>query len=619
MCGIVGQVSAQAIADTQPLEKATLSLKHRGPDAQGIWWSDCHRVGFGHRRLAIIDLSIGGAQPMISRASGCSVVFNGEIFNFKSLRERLSCMGHRFSSQSDTEVLLASYDQWGEGCLDYLDGMFSFAIYDPNNNLIFIARDRAGEKPLFYSWNAGSFYFASELKALFPFNEISRRIDPFSLECFLSFGYVPGSNCLVRGVKKLPPAHRMILRLSTMDLDVRRYWAVPASPDLESDIHPNDLLAELELELSNAVKQRLIADVPVGVLLSGGVDSSVITALASEHSEKVRTFTVSIGNERKYDESSYAAVVARHFGTEHHVLKADEDSVECMTLLSDVLDEPMIDSSIIPTFMICRLVRQHCTVVLGGDGGDELFGGYRSYDRLAWLNEKVGHIPLPLRRWASEFGALLPTGFPARSWISAAGIDLSCQLPQIAMFFNARERRGLLGGETAEVDQPSTLWRSDISMNHDIVDRATRRDFSWYLPEDILVKVDRASMSNSLEVRSPFLGRRIIEFAFSKVPSSLKAHPGRRKILLKMLGSRLLPDTLNLDRKQGFSIPLSRWSRDSRYRDLIESRIFRANAIFDPAYTRSLIKGARNSSANAERIFGLFLLEDWAERYGLSL
>lgn len=619
MCGIAGVVSPNKVSHVDELEKATFSLTHRGPDAQGIWWSSCQRIGFGHRRLSIIDLSSGGAQPMESRNSGCTITFNGEIYNFQLLRDHLASKGFRFHSNSDTEILLASYEHWGESCLDYVEGMFAFAIFDPKKNTVFLARDRAGEKPLFYQHGPDGLHFGSELKALFAFDAVQRKIDPTALQHFLSFGYVPGDQCMVHGVKKLPPAHCMRIRLETMQMSVRRYWSLPEGPSPDECVDTHELLDALQETVSASVKRQLVSDVPIGVLLSGGVDSSIVTALAAEHSGKARTFTVSFGQSQKHDEAKYAEIVARHFGTEHHVLRGDEDSAECLPLLTGILDEPMIDSSIIPTFLVSRLVRQHCTVVLGGDGGDELFGGYRSYDRLAWAYGKLSKIPRPLRRMVSGIAPMLPMSFPARSWINGIGADLETSLPQLAHFFNPRERYKLLGGQAPKSSLPEELWLADMPVGHDIVDRATRRDFSWYMPEDILVKVDRASMANSLEMRAPFLDRQVIEFAFSKVPTSLKAAPGQRKILLKMLAARLLPQDLDLQRKQGFSIPLANWIKDPRYRDIFENSLYRNNSLFDQSYVRNIYEKALKTDRSAERLFGLFILEDWARRYGMSL
>lgn len=619
MCGVTGVVSPKRVTQVDALEKATVSLSHRGPDAQGIWWSNCGRIGFGHRRLSIIDLTSGGGQPMQGKNSGCTITFNGEIYNFPLLRDHLSSKGFQFDSHSDTEVLLASYEHWGEDCLDHVDGMFAFAIFDPQRNTVFLARDRAGEKPMFYQHGSDGFHFGSELKALFAFGAVQRRIDPTALQHFLSFGYVPGDQCMVHGVKKLPPAHCITLRLDTMQLFVRRYWSLPEGPFRDETADPQDLLDALQETLSAAVKRQLVSDVPIGVLLSGGVDSSVVAALAAGHSGKVRTFTVSFGQSQKHDESKYAEIVARQFGTEHHVLQGDEESAECLHLLTGILDEPMIDSSIIPTFLVSRLVRQHCTVVLGGDGGDELFGGYRSYDRLAWAYRKLSKIPRPLRRMASGIAPMLSIGFPARSWINGVGADLENSLPQLAQFFNPRERSKLLGEQAPKSALPEELWLADMPGGRDIVDRATRRDFLWYMPEDILVKVDRASMANSLEMRAPFLDRKVIEFAFSKVPTSLKAVPGQRKILLKMLAARLLPQDLDLQRKQGFSIPLASWIRDPNYRDVFETSLYRRNSFFDQSYVRTIYDNALATGRNAERLFGLFILEDWANRYGMSL
>lgn len=343
-------------------------MRHRGPDDAGEWWSTDGRIGFGHRRLAIIDLSPAGHQPMHDDTGELSIVFNGEIYNFNDLRKELVEKGICFSSQSDTEVVLASYRVWGTDCLTRLNGMFAFALYDASQKLLFMARDRAGEKPLFYTLESGSILFSSELKGLMANPSISRRVDPVALDCYLAEGYVPADRCILSGISKLPPAHALLFDLKCGQSKVWRYWNLPAlSPNTDSGIVDNrELLIELEALLEDAVRRQLVADVPVGVLLSGGVDSSLVTAMAVRAAPKVKTFTISFPGYVKYDETEHARLIARHFSTEHLELEAEAGTVDLLPMLARQFDEPLIDSSMIPTYLVSRLICQHCT---GGRSG----------------------------------------------------------------------------------------------------------------------------------------------------------------------------------------------------------------------------------------------------------
>ena len=396
MCGIVGIASSANIPDRSWLGAARDAMLHRGPDDAGEWWSEDGRVGLAHRRLAILDLSSHAHQPMQRTDRSLTIVFNGEIYNFKELRRELSGQGHVFQSQSDTEVLLSSYVQWGTDCLGHLNGMFAFAIYDAARHLVFLARDRAGEKPLFYHLVDGTLCFASELKALLTNPKMPRCIDTEALDCYLTMGFVPGERCILAGYKKLPPAHSLTFNLNNGSVRILRYWQLPdLAPDATCD--EQDLLVELEKLLEDAVSRQMVADVPVGILLSGGVDSSLITAMAARKSTRVRTFTIGFSEHTKFDERPHARLIARYFGTDHTELVAEPSVADLLPNLARQFDEPMVDSSVLPTWMVSNLVRQHCRVALGGDGGDELFGGYPHYTQLLWMRKWLGFIPLVLR------------------------------------------------------------------------------------------------------------------------------------------------------------------------------------------------------------------------------
>lgn len=616
MCGIVGTSGTAPASDRRWLALSRDTMTHRGPDDAGEWWSSDGRVGLAHRRLSIVDLSPLGHQPMHLLARGLSIVFNGEIYNHHALRVELVSLGFAFRSHSDTEVLLAAYAAWGEGCLARLNGMFAFALYDQPQQRLFLARDRAGEKPLFYRLANGSLQFASELKALLANPHNPRRIDLESLDCYLGIGYVPGERCMLQGYNKLPPAHALRFDLESGQALVWRYWQLPEMAAEQGLTDEAALLDELETLLEDAVRGQMMADVPVGVLLSGGVDSSLVTAMAVRASSQVQTFTIGFPGHGKLDETEHARLIARHFGTRHIELMAEDASVELLPRLARQFDEPMVDSSMIPTFLVSQLVREHCTVALGGDGGDELFGGYHHYSRLLWMQQRLGRIPLKLRRSiALSAEMLLPVGFKGRNLTQGIGVDLDNGLPLTTSCYDATTRRRLM---KAHADWPlvaETIRKDRIPAQSNLLQRATRMDFSNYLAEDILVKVDRASMLSSLEMRAPFLDYRLIEFAFGKVPSLLKATSAEKKILLKRLTTRLLPPEFDHQRKQGFSIPLGEWLKDGAFGKLFNEVLRDPQCSFDTGTVDSLLRGQDKGRSNGERLFALVLFELWRREH----
>jgi asparagine synthase (glutamine-hydrolysing) len=590
-------------------------MAHRGPDDSGSWWSASGNVGLAQRRLAIIDLSPGGHQPMHDETNRLSIVFNGEIYNYLDLREQLAAKGHKFRTQSDTEVVLAAYHEWGTDCLAHLNGMFAIALYDAATNVLFLARDRAGEKPLFYSVTGDEIRFASELKGLLADPSFGRKIDPSALDCYLAMGYVPGEACILQSVRKLPPAYAMTFNVANAETNIWRYWRTPPAPDVDNNDDAS-LVEELEVLLADAVRRQLVADVPVGILLSGGVDSSLVTAMAARASSRVKTFTVGFEGYEKHDEAQFARLVANHFGTEHIELQAGDTGPEILDILARQYDEPLNDSSMIPTFLVSRLVRQHCTVALGGDGADEMFGGYEQHRRILLLKSRFGRIPLGIRKLLAAVGdAALPTGFRGRNWIKALEVDFETQLPPVAAHFGISERRALMGPDWQT--PADKIREARVPPAPDLLQRATRMDFENYMPEDILVKVDRASMLASLEMRAPFLDFRISEFAFGRVPSRLKADATERKILLKRLCKKVLPPQFDADRKQGFSIPLPVWLKAGPWRDFVSDVLLDPQSTFDRRAVTDLIDGHGKYRNNSERLFGLTLFELWRRAYGI--
>ena len=374
-------------------------MTHRGPDSSGIWTSDDSRVGFGHRRLSIIDLSSTGNQPMFDTESKIVIILNGEIYNYKNLRNELISKGHKFQSSSDTETIILSYKEWGVKCVDKFVGMFAFAIYDLSSNKLFMARDRAGEKPLYYYLKNNQLIFSSEIKGILANPLFERYIDYESLDLYLNIGYVPGERSILKGINKLPPAHAIEYDLDKSSINIWRYWDIPKSQvnEFSNDI----LINQVEDILSQSISDQLHADVPVGILLSGGIDSSLITAIASKNAKNVKTFNISFPQFNNYDESKHAQLISNHFGTEHFELSADDISPDIIDTLSNQYDEPIADSSMIPTYLVTNLISKYCKVALGGDGGDEVFGGYNHYNRLLWMETNLNWIPGQIRKFIS--------------------------------------------------------------------------------------------------------------------------------------------------------------------------------------------------------------------------
>jgi len=619
MCGILGIGSVKPVDSREWLAICRDKMMHRGPNDAGEWWSEDGRVGLGHRRLSILDLSLAGHQPMRFKEKGLAIVFNGEIYNYQDIREELS-EGNRWKGNSDTEVLLAAYAKWGTDCLRHLNGMFAFAIYDERERQLFLARDRAGEKPLFYRIENGQLCFASELKALMAAPDSRRKIDPHALDCYLAFGYVPGGMCILEGYQKVQPAHALTFNLERGTHRIWQWWTPPVLVEDEKEMEEEKLVEELETLLEDAVKKQFAADVPVGILLSGGVDSSLVTAMAVRKAKKVKTFTIGFPGAGRLDETRHARLIASYFGTEHTELMAEQATADLIPLLAKQFDEPIADSSIIPTYLVSRLVRQHCTVALGGDGGDELFGGYAHYSRLLWIQQSLGFIPGYIRKlMAKSSEQILPLGFKGRNYMQGLDVDLNRGLPSIASLFDRTSRKRLLAGQSKIKVIAEDVWENRIPLRKDLLQRATQMDFENYLPEDILVKVDRASMLNSLEVRAPFLDCRILDFAFGKVPSRLKASTSKKKILLKNLAKRLLPPEFDKERKQGFSIPLASWLEAGHFRSLFWDTLCSKNCSFNTIAVKTMLKNQDRGLRNGQRLFALVVFELWRKEYQVSL
>ena len=624
MCGIAGIYSRSPVSDKGLLVRMRDTLTHRGPDDAGAWWSPDSRLGLAHRRLSIIDLSPAGHQPMADQTGRLQIVFNGEIYNFQDLRSELEGRGHAFRSHSDTEVLLEAYREWGMDCLQHFNGAFAFCIYDQAEECLFFARDRAGEKPLFYVQDPNRFMFASELKALMADPSLEKKVDLSALEFYLAYGYVPGGQCILQGAHKLPAAHAMKFSRRTHELKVWPYWKLPSLKDVAT-ASVEGLTDELQGLLNDAVRRQMVADVPVGILLSGGLDSSLVTAMATAVSPgKVRTFTITFPDHAEYDEGPYARMIAEHFGTEHTELVAEPATVDLLPLLARQYDEPMADSSMVPTYLVSKLIRQHCTVALGGDGGDELFGGYPTYN---WIFKQAlvrNCFPAPLRNAFSVIaGKILPVGFKGRIYLMGTGGGMPQATACANVFYDLAIRRQLVPAlrdqSQYSAGNPEQYKASRCRQNLGLPGMFMALDFQTYLPDDILVKVDRASMLNSLEIRAPFLDHRIIEFAFGRVPNVLRADKCQRKILLRHLGARLLPSRLDLRRKQGFALPLHDWIKGDWGPYMHDILFGSESSIFDARVVDQLWKGQGQGLKNTQRLFALVMFELWRKNYKVTL
>lgn len=619
MCGMVGFAGRSAGMNLEDLHRCRDALAHRGPDASASWTSGDGCVALAHRRLAIVELTAAGVQPMHWLDPSLSIVFNGEIYNHNELREELRAMGCSFRGHSDTEVILAGYSRWGEGVFERLRGMFAIALYDPAERRLLLARDRAGEKPLYWVRHRGGIVFASELAALFADPSLPRRLDPSGVNSYLAFGYVPADQCIVAGVSKVAPAHFLRFDLDSGAVEQHRFWNLP-EPQPDFNLDEEALVDELQGLLLSAVREQLDADVPVAVLLSGGIDSSLVTACASVVSSRpVRTFSVGFPGEATFDERPHARRVASYFGTQHVELELEPSSVDLIPELARRFDEPLADSSMIPTYLLSRLVAKHGKVVLGGDGGDELFGGYRSYQGALRLEAARVALPRWLRRGvATGARALLPVGYPGRNAVAHLDGTFAEGVARVGTMFDARMRARLvpsLGrGDLLGVPE---LWKQAlVDQSRGVPGAFMASDFRSYLPGDILVKVDRASMANSLEVRAPFLDHRLIEFAFGKVPNRLRTTGSERKILLRRLAKKLLPPDFDVARKQGFSIPLTAWLSPQLRESACQRFESRFGDFFDFAEVRGLL-GSQHVGG-VTRIFSLLMLMHWMEAHDVS-
>ncbi len=608
MCGIIGHLRAPSLS-RESFIVARDRMTHRGPDDAGLWQNREGSVFFGHCRLSILDLSPAGNQPMVSKCGRLVIVFNGEVYNYLELKDELEALGYRFKGSGDTEVILAAYSEWGFSCVERFNGMFAFAIYDAGNDAnrerLFVARDRVGKKPFYYRHAGREFEFASELKAITN----TEGIDSQALNHYLALGYVPFDLCIAKGVKKLLPAHAGVFELATGSFRTWRYWNLPGNAPGEG-ITGEQLAEEAWELLKDSVRLRLRSDVPVGVFLSGGLDSSLVTAAAVEVSEQpVKTFTITVPGS-KLDESEYARLVADHFGTDHHVLELSKPSLGVLDELAPFVDEPLADSSILPTYLVSKLTVKHVKVALGGDGGDELYGGYGHYQTPLRDMARFGWLPGWMLSRAARLAGRLPAGIRGRNRIASLRDGLNHASIWGSPYFDIELRKRILHPDIiddlgSDLDLPEQSLAGLMQEGFDLVDALTRTDFNSVLPDDFLVKVDRASMANSLEVRTPFLDYRMVEHAFGKIPSSWKVNRTERRRVQNRMAKKYLPKTFELNRKQGFSVPMDEWMRRSNIHERLEDL---PDDFINRNELEKLIKGLTRGRANGARLFALMML-----------
>lgn len=625
MCGIAGFVSKDEHRDTSAandvLDQMCRVIAHRGPDDQGTLVSD--RIALGMRRLSIIDLA-GGHQPMSGCDRATTIVFNGEIYNYRELQRELESRGHRFKTHSDTETIVHAYEEYGAGCVEHLRGMFAFAIWDARERELFIARDRVGKKPLYYTITpAGTLIFGSELKSLREHPEFRGDVSSEALDAYLTFGYVPDPLTIFREVHKLPPGHHLTFKDGRAK--VEQYWDFPYENQQENPaLSEDECLEELRTLLDESVRIRMESEVPLGAFLSGGVDSSTVVGLMARHANQpVKTFSIGF-HEDSYNELKYARIAAQSFGTDHHEFIVTPDICEIVDELVWHFDEPFADSSAIPTYMVSKLARQHVTVALSGDGGDELFAGYTRY-ALDRRRSGFANLPRLVRQSVMQpLGRNLPHSAWGRNYLHNVALDpLDRYIEEVSVFTRLNKPALYTGDFRQQLGTSEAAQRFRDYAAHsratDPLDPILYLDSKTYLPGDILTKVDRMSMAVSLEARVPLLDHKLIEFVCTRIPASMKMKGLETKHIFKRAVRDLVPAAI-LDRpKQGFGIPIDRWINEQlreRVRGtLIEPRT-RQRGFIEPRYVDLLLdEHERGRRDHATELWALFMLELWQRKF----
>jgi asparagine synthase (glutamine-hydrolysing) len=622
MCGICGIVSYSIDNPIDPfaLKRMCQLLIHRGPDDEGFFIEN--GIGLGMRRLSIIDLA-SGYQPMCNENEAIWLVFNGEIYNYQTLRSQLERQGHIFKSNSDSEVIVHAYEEYGDDCVDWLNGMFAFAIWDSTKQRLLLARDRLGIKPLYYAFMREQLIFGSELKAVISHPSVAPDIDIEALDLFLSLEYIPAPKTIILGVNKLAAGHRLILQND--QVRVERYWDITRK---QIRLSEEDCIGQLSELIQDSVSMRLMSDVPLGAFLSGGIDSNTVASFMNDDQpEPIRAFSIGFHN-KTYDELTYAQQAAKYLGAVHYTELFDPDVLSLTERLVGHLDEPLADFSIFPTYLVSKLASQYVKVVLSGDGGDEIFAGYETY--IAQYYDSIyGYVPAWLRN--NFFPKLMNLVPPqpakkgpinkAKRFIEGAALEGNLQHSRWMIFLNSAEKRSLyqpwlqnsLNGSSAE---SLLLSKFNQAPPFDSLSRQQYVDVKTYLADNILTKVDRMSMAVSVETRVPLLDHRVVEFALN-LPSSLKLRGQKTKIALRKVANRRVPEEIINKPKQGFSIPLKHWLRGPLkplMTDLLSEETVRARGYFEPQIIDSWMQEHLAGRVNhSHRLWALMLLELWQQ------
>ena len=612
MCGILVSFNHKKINE-EFFRSALNQIAYRGPDDYGIFYNENKTLALGSRRLSINDISQNGKMPMSYR-DDYIIVFNGEIYNHLELRKQLK--NFEFNSKSDTETVLYSYVKWGKECLNRFKGMFSFIIYDKINDYLFIARDLCGEKPLYYKEDKNGITLSSEIKQILADDDFPRKLDLKSLNEFLRNGYLNCEETLIKGIKTFPKASCGIYDLKNHSLDIKSF-SEDTIKTFDGNLKPDRFyLQKLDKLLNASVKRQLISDVPLGVFLSGGIDSSLITYYASKNSKnKIKTFNVSFEGFKGFDESANAKKIANELNTEHIEIKGEEISFDLFKEMADNISDPIADSSLIPTYLVSKYTSNYVKVALGGDGGDELFGGYISYNKFLRNSKRISFIPKLIIDLLNCLGATLPIGFKGRSFL----INLSKNPYKSFLknrLFDENALKKILNVTVYRKKVDSTKYSANkTSYKHKVL----LNDFHNYMTNNILLKVDRTSMANSLEVRSPFLDKDIIDFSFKKLPSYLKFDDYRLKILTKRLFKEKIKSKVDIERKQGFSIPLDIWINTTWNEEINKALEKLPEEIFNKKEIFKLLRNNKsNLISNSSRIFALLILSFWMDKYEIQ-
>jgi len=621
MCGITGKIFFDKARKVDPtvLKNMSDTIRHRGPDDEGFYIDD--NVGLGFRRLSIIDL-VTGHQPLANEDETIWIVFNGEIYNYKELQENLIRQGHIFRTKSDTETIVHLYEQYGTDCLQYLRGMFGFAIWDGRKKRLFCARDRFGIKPLYYYVDNEKLVFGSEIKTILKAGNIDRALSYDALDSYMAYGYITSDLSIYKNIKKLQPAHYLLFSFDGKpSLDIKRYWEIQFEPDFSKT--ENEWAEELEACLSETVRLHMISDVPLGAFLSGGIDSSSVVAMMARNSSRpIKTFSIGF-KEQKFNELKYAREIAAKYHCEHHEQIVEPESVSLLPKLVNAYDEPYADSSAIPTYYVSKMARENVTVALSGDGGDELFAGYNSYASYKRVNSS------PLNFKSPFFNKLIWGNIHKMIPQRARGKNMSYYLSQDPRYVNAgptfwrrkdRERYMLNNHPPIDYANASELFKERIlkkGSKNDFITNLQYLDLQTYMVDDVLTKVDRASMLNSLEVRVPLLDHKFAELSF-RIPSNLKFKDKERKYIFKRSMRPYLPESILTHPKQGFGVPISLWFKDnlkSYVNDTFNSNDCLLYHYLDKKFVRRTVSNNEKSGSArwdlSEKIWALLFFNEW--------